>query len=314
LQPENILIGKRCLEGLYAVKVADFGLSTLMKADEMLSTACGSPHYVAPEILTFDGTACYDGLLGDVWSLGVILHVMLLYKLPFEAESTQLLYKKIRQGLPSLPACLSSSAASLLQGMLTVAPERRMTLVQVVQHEWPQLQEAAASLVVSQTVDAVVDFSCSELDGADTFLSASNLFHVGSTSSSCSGDEGAPGSMRRAFTFDTLPSDDNPDAVLFHPSSGVEKHRGRRRGGGSAAGTLKALSPRAASPTHGASHGAPYCASARATSPREAVSVALGRRGEEGSTDVSDGPSDGLDSDTGMVSIATGAAEVSRAQ
>ena len=55
LKPENVLIGKRTPEGHYPIKVADFGLSTLMRADEMLSTACGSPHYVAPEILTFDG-------------------------------------------------------------------------------------------------------------------------------------------------------------------------------------------------------------------------------------------------------------------
>ena len=55
LKPENVLIGKRTPDGNYLIKVADFGLSTLMRADEMLSTACGSPHYVAPEILTFDG-------------------------------------------------------------------------------------------------------------------------------------------------------------------------------------------------------------------------------------------------------------------
>ena len=66
----------------------------------------------------------------DVWSLGVILHVMLCYRLPFEAESTQLLYKKIRQGLPSLPPSLAPAAASLLHGMLAVEPSKRMTLVQ----------------------------------------------------------------------------------------------------------------------------------------------------------------------------------------
>ena len=140
-QPENVLVGRRNAEGHYPIKVADFGLSTLMRTDEMLSTACGSPHYVAPEVLTFDGSAQYDGLISDVWSLGVMLHVMLLYKLPFEAESTQLLYKKIRQGLPTLPPSLSPSASSLLLGMLTVDPTKCMTLVQVVQHEWPQPQQ-----------------------------------------------------------------------------------------------------------------------------------------------------------------------------
>ena len=247
LKPENVLVGRRNAEGHYPIKVADFGLSTLMRTDEMLSTACGSPHYVAPEVLTFDGSAQYDGLISDVWSLGVMLHVMLLYKLPFEAESTQLLYKKIRQGLPTLPPSLSPSASSLLLGMLTVDPTKRMTLVQVVQHEWPQLQQASAPLAVSQTVDAVVDLPregvYSSPNGSLDFLSASNLFMLGggsenvtpnrlggggsgsgslgsgsatgfmsrSGSRSGSGVWGAQNSgvgfVRRAFTFDVLPQD-----------------------------------------------------------------------------------------------------------
>jgi serine/threonine protein kinase len=133
LKPENVLLGKRApgSSASYVVKVADFGLSTLMRPDEMLQTACGSPHYVAPEILNFDGGGRYDGKCTDVWSLGIILHVMLCYRLPFEAESTQLLYKKIRQGLPSLPGHLSAAAASLLRGMLEVDACHRLTLAQV---------------------------------------------------------------------------------------------------------------------------------------------------------------------------------------
>ena len=94
----------------------------------MLSTACGSPHYVAPEILNFEGPSQYNGYESDVWSLGVILHVMLCYRLPFEAESTQLLYKKIRQGVPSLPSHILPAASSLLHGMLEVVPEKRLAL------------------------------------------------------------------------------------------------------------------------------------------------------------------------------------------
>ena len=125
-----------------------------MPAGEFLKTACGSPHYVAPEILNFDGEAKYDGREADVWSLGVILHVMLCYKLPFEAESTQLLYARIRAGLPALPPSLTPSAASLLHGMLEVAPERRLSLTQVASHEWLRLQSETPRL--SQLVDAVV--------------------------------------------------------------------------------------------------------------------------------------------------------------
>ena len=254
LKPENILIGKPAEDGTYQIKVADFGLSTLMKADEMLSTACGSPHYVAPEILTFDGGAAYDGLLSDVWSLGVLLHVMLCYKLPFEAESTQLLYKKIRQGLlpEALPQSLTPAATSLLHGMLTVEPSKRMTLVQVAQHEWPQLPASQAPLLMSQTVDAAVD-TYTQRDGSETcthhpaaphpipfstpsqpltltppspstVLSASNLFALGSEPSSSDVLGGGSrrtgnGPLRRAFTFDHLPSPDDEcaDLLLFEP-------------------------------------------------------------------------------------------------
>jgi len=138
LKPENILIERRGAD--IKIRVADFGLSTLMSAGEFLSTACGSPHYVAPEVLNFDGTARYDGRESDVWSLGVILHVLLRYKLPFEAESTTLLYKKIRQGLPSLPSVLTPSARELLQRMLEVRPELRITLDQVSASEWLRLE------------------------------------------------------------------------------------------------------------------------------------------------------------------------------
>ena len=57
--------------------------------------------------------------------------MLLCYKLPFEAESTQLLYKKIRQGLPSLPPHLSPPSQALIRGMLEVVPDKRLSLVQV---------------------------------------------------------------------------------------------------------------------------------------------------------------------------------------
>jgi len=170
LKPENILI-QRAKDAPMVIKVADFGLSTLTQANEMLSTACGSPHYVAPEILNFDGNSQYNGRESDVWSLGVILHVMLCYRLPFEAESTQLLYRKIRQGVPSFPSHVLPAARSLLQGMLEVIPERRLSLAHVATHEWLQLECRTPRL--SSAVDAVVDLS---LDGTSSLLSHPGLW------------------------------------------------------------------------------------------------------------------------------------------
>ena len=173
--------------------------------------------------------AAYDGLVSDVWSLGVLLHVMLLYKLPFEAESTQLLYKKIRQGLAGLPEGLPPPAASLLHGMLTVDPAKRITLVQVAQHEWLQLQ-GGAPVVLSQTVDASVHFSGRE--GSESFLSATNLFMLGSDTSVDGEAACATGltPLRRAFTFDALPSgsDDNCDDLFEPPRHAENAHAAGR--------------------------------------------------------------------------------------
>ena len=198
LKPENILIQRR-QNAPALIKVADFGLSTLTQANEMLSTACGSPHYVAPEILNFDGHSKYNGREADVWSLGVILHVMLCYKLPFEAESTQLLYKKIRQGLLSLPSHILPAARSLLHGMLEVAPEKRLTLPQVARHEWLQLEMEQPRL--SPAVDAVVDTS---LDGGagSSLLSHPKVYRPAvDATEPCD----VQVQVRRAFTFDVLP-------------------------------------------------------------------------------------------------------------
>lgn len=72
LKPENILLsGKsnRCL-----IKVTDFGLSKIVSENTMLRTFCGTPTYLAPEILTTAGAGTYTPAI-DIWSLGVILYV-----------------------------------------------------------------------------------------------------------------------------------------------------------------------------------------------------------------------------------------------
>ncbi|KAK9099939.1 hypothetical protein Scep_023369 [Stephania cephalantha] len=86
LKPENLLLDSR--ENL---KVTDFGLSTLRKPGDLLSTACGSPSYVAPEVLS---QKRYDGAAADIWSCGVILFELLAGHLPFDDPNLLNLYKK----------------------------------------------------------------------------------------------------------------------------------------------------------------------------------------------------------------------------
>ncbi|XWS28068.1 hypothetical protein CRYUN_Cryun25bG0034100 [Craigia yunnanensis] len=86
LKPENLL-----LDSKGNLKVTDFGLSALRKPGDMLTTACGSPCYVAPELLANKG---YDGAAADIWSCGVILFELLAGYLPFDDRNLVVLYKK----------------------------------------------------------------------------------------------------------------------------------------------------------------------------------------------------------------------------
>ncbi|KAE8690472.1 CBL-interacting serine/threonine-protein kinase 19 [Hibiscus syriacus] len=90
LKPENLLVDENG-----NLKVSDFGLSALRESrrqDGLLHTTCGTPAYVAPEVIDMKG---YDGAKVDIWSCGVILYVLLAGFLPFHDENLMELYKKI---------------------------------------------------------------------------------------------------------------------------------------------------------------------------------------------------------------------------
>lgn len=128
LKPENVL-----LDPYDNVKVADFGLSNIMKDGEFLQTSCGSPNYAAPEVIN---GKLYAGPEVDAWSCGVILYVMLCGRLPFDDDHIPALFKKITSGVFTMPGYLSQGARGILSGLLQVDPLKRMTLAQVRQHPW----------------------------------------------------------------------------------------------------------------------------------------------------------------------------------
>ena len=72
-----------------SLKIIDFGLSNTYKPNQILSTACGSPCYAAPEMIRGER---YHGLAADIWSSGVILYAMVAGYLPFEDQNTKKLY------------------------------------------------------------------------------------------------------------------------------------------------------------------------------------------------------------------------------
>ncbi|MGK3751461.1 MAG: 5'-AMP-activated protein kinase catalytic alpha subunit, partial [Bacillariaceae sp.] len=160
LKPENLL-----LDANDNIKIADFGLSNLMRDGDFLRTSCGSPNYAAPEVISGH---LYAGPETDVWSCGVILYALLCGSLPFDDESIPNLFKKIKSGMYSLPTHLSQLAKNLIPRMLEVDPMKRITIPEIRLHPWfqhklppylrhpPELMEKQERVVDAQVIDEVM--------------------------------------------------------------------------------------------------------------------------------------------------------------
>lgn len=137
LKPENLLLDEQG-----NLKISDFGLSALYVGDadgdgasrtELLHTTCGTPNYVAPEVLADRG---YEGKKADVWSIGVILYVLLAGFLPFDESTIVALFAKIQAADFTYPSWFSAEVRSLLDSILVADPKQRVTLADVSAHSW----------------------------------------------------------------------------------------------------------------------------------------------------------------------------------
>ncbi|XVF27280.1 hypothetical protein REPUB_Repub14bG0093100 [Reevesia pubescens] len=158
LKPENLL-----LDANGVLKVSDFGLSALpqqVREDGLLHTTCGTPNYVAPEVINNKG---YDGAKADLWSCGVILFVLMAGYLPFEESNLMALYKKIFKADFSCPPWFSSSAKKLIKRILDPNPLTRITIAEIIENDWfkkgympPRFEQADVTL---DDVDAIFNES-----------------------------------------------------------------------------------------------------------------------------------------------------------
>lgn len=156
LKPENLLLDEN--EDL---KVSDFGLSALpdqRRSDGMLVTPCGTPAYVAPEVLKKIG---YDGSKADIWSCGVILYALLCGYLPFQGENVMRIYSKSFKADYALPEWISPGAKNLIRNLLVVDPEKRFSIVDIMKDPWFQLgfMRPIAFSMKESAVDDNIDFS-----------------------------------------------------------------------------------------------------------------------------------------------------------
>ncbi|KAG5225195.1 CBL-interacting serine/threonine-protein kinase [Salix suchowensis] len=131
LKLENLLLDED--ENL---KISDFGLSALREQflqDKLLHTLCGTPAYVAPEVLRKKG---YDGSKADIWSCGVILYVLLAGFLPFQDENVMKMYRKIFKAEYEFHPWFSADARRLISRILVADPDRRITIPAMMRNHW----------------------------------------------------------------------------------------------------------------------------------------------------------------------------------
>ncbi|GAB4860215.1 CBL-interacting protein kinase 2, variant 2 [Ancistrocladus abbreviatus] len=131
LKPENLLLDEN--ENL---KVSDFGLSALAETkhqDGLLHTTCGTPAYVAPEVISRKG---YDGAKADIWSCGVILYVLLAGNLPFYDSNLIQMYRKIGKAEYKCPSWFPRDVRRLLAKILDPNPETRISMAKIKESAW----------------------------------------------------------------------------------------------------------------------------------------------------------------------------------
>ncbi|TMW62159.1 hypothetical protein Poli38472_009652 [Pythium oligandrum] len=132
IKPENVLCGDQG-----DLKIADFGLSKLVHPEEIMKMPCGTLNYVAPEVLAMLGY----GKEADIWSVGVIMYLLVRGVLPFQSKTKNEIIQKTLHAeinLESDPVLSNVSPAckSLLKGLLTKDPSKRLTAQDALKHDW----------------------------------------------------------------------------------------------------------------------------------------------------------------------------------
>jgi calcium/calmodulin-dependent protein kinase I len=133
LKPENLLLKS---EDDTEVMLSDFGLSKIVGEDAMMQTACGTPYYVAPEVLSATGY----GQEVDCWSVGVITYLLLCGFPPFYGESLPEVFEQIMKADYDFPEPywneISTDAKDFISKLLVVDPKDRYTASQALKHPW----------------------------------------------------------------------------------------------------------------------------------------------------------------------------------
>ncbi|KAI4377726.1 hypothetical protein MLD38_015308 [Melastoma candidum] len=171
LKPENLLLDE---DG--NLKVADFGLSAFseqIQQDGLLHTTCGTPAYVAPEVIVKKG---YDGAKADIWSCGVILYVLLAGFLPFQDDNLMVMYRKIHKGDFMCPPWFSPEARRLITRLLDPSPTTRITVTKITESSW--FKKSVPKSIITKAEGEFDFFGTKGVDNEPKGPETLNAFHI----------------------------------------------------------------------------------------------------------------------------------------
>jgi len=180
LKPENAIFATPAEDSI--LKVSDFGFANVYDPDNKFVATCGTPLYVAPEILDCVPYNCQC----DMWSLGVIVFILLCGYPPFYGDDDEELFTKIREGDYEFvsPAWddISKPAKNFITSCLQTSPEKRITAKDALKHPWISDSQSTAGL--PNTIDQLKRTQCKRklIKGIDAVIAMNRIKRLSSES------------------------------------------------------------------------------------------------------------------------------------
>lgn len=145
------------------IKIIDFGFAAFCVDNQKLKIFCGTPSYMAPELVR---KAEYDGRQVDMWALGVLLFALLSGTFPFRGQNEKELYGKIQRGYYKCPEMMSREARYIISRLIEVDPRKRYRAQDLMRENWIKCNdlplsvfESAGSLFRASSVDGRLSMS-----------------------------------------------------------------------------------------------------------------------------------------------------------